>query len=163
MTATAIHPFEQRGLGQAPFRYVGIEAQEMSHGQRVLGSVGGCEVTTQPGGTCAYCGQYIVNMFNVESADGQRFHVGSDCIRKVDAALAAEIAPAIKQRKRDRDNARIAAAKAALPHAASLRSRPHPVPMLAEQGRTLADYCEWLFKHAGTSGSLRAAKIVETA
>ena len=160
---TATHPFEQRGLGQAPFRYVGIEAQEMSHGVRVLGSVGGCEVTTKPGGTCAYCGQYIVNMFNVESADGQRFHVGSDCIRKVDATLAAAIAPAIKQRKRDRDNARIAAAKAALPQAASLRNKPHPNAKLAADGRTLADWCAYMFKHAGTSGSLRAAKVVENA
>ena len=74
---TSIHPFEAAGLGKAPFRYVGTAVQEIGvDGRRVLGHVGGATVTTKPGGTCAYCGTYIVNMFDIESADGNRFTAG---------------------------------------------------------------------------------------
>ena len=139
---TTIHPFEKAGLGKAPFRYIGIEAQEMQYGQRVIGSVGGMTVTTQAGGTCAYCGHYILNMFNVESADGQRFHVGCDCIHKInDAGLIRATQVDQKTLKAAREDARIATAKAALPAAHALRSQPHPNPYHAGQGRTPADYC----------------------
>jgi len=161
---TAMHPFERAGLGKAPFRYVGIEAQEISHGERVIGSVGGCQVTTQPGGTCAYCGHYIVNMFMVESAEGRRFHVGCDCIRKVnDSGLVEACKADQKKAKTERALARIAAAKAALADAHRLQNTPHPTPYHAEQGKTRADYAVWLFANGGVSGQLRAARMVEAA
>jgi|ERR1700738_1102613 len=160
---TAIHPFEKAGLGKAPFRYVGVEAQEMSQGRRVLGSVGGCEVSTTPGGTCAYCSHYILNMFIVESADGNRFHVGCDCILKVDAKLGVEVSKDVKKLKKDREIARIKNAMENLPQAYSLKSQPHPNAYHAEQGKTLWHYVEWLFKNCGKSGQLRAARMVELA
>lgn len=163
--ATAmIHPFEKKGLGKAPFTYVGIEAQEMSKGQRVIGSVGGCEMTTKPGGTCDYCGTYIVNMFVVESSDGNRFHVGCDCIRKVGGDKLVKLVNAdVKKTAKDKMNKRIAEARANLPQAHSLRSQPHPNAHLASEGKNLAHYCEWLFANAGESGQLRATRMVELA
>lgn len=163
MCDTMIHPFEQRGLGKAPFRYVGVEFQEISYGQRVIGSVGGVAVTTKPGGTCAYCGQYIVNMFNVESADGERFHVGCDCIRKVDGKLAKLVDADVKKLKQQREDARIADARAALADAHGLRSQRHPIVWQANEGKTAWDYAAWLFQNAGKSGQLRAARMVELA
>ena len=163
-TQTEVHPFEARGLGKAPFRYVGLQYQEISYGERVIGNVGGCAMTTKPGGTCAYCHAYIVNMFNVESSDGNRFHVGCDCIKKVgDVKLAKQIAPALKKLKASRDAARIAAAKAALPGKTSLAGKPHPNAYAQANGKTLADYCEWLLKNGGTTGRLKAARIIESA
>lgn len=162
-TSAAIHPFEKAGLGKAPFRYVGMVDQEISYGQRVIGSVGGIPIMTKPGGTCDYCGQYIVNMFNVVSADGHKFHVGCDCIHKVDARLEQAIKPDLKKMKAARDKARIEQARADLPNAHLLRNDPHPSPYHAEQGKRLWHYCEWLLKNGGTSGKLRAARMIEAA
>lgn len=45
-----VHCFERAGLGKAPFRYIGIVDQVMSGDNRVIGSIGGCQVETKPGG-----------------------------------------------------------------------------------------------------------------
>lgn len=79
---TMIHCFEAAGLGKAPFVYLGCEYQEISHGERVLGSIGGVAITTRPGGTCQYCGTAIVNLFRIRSSDGNEFIVGSECVLK---------------------------------------------------------------------------------
>lgn len=162
-TQPTIHPFQAAGLGNAPFRYVGVEHQEIAYGERVIGSAGGVPITTKPGGTCAYCRKYIVNLFVVESMDGNRFHVGCDCIRKVNVIGTKAMDKDVKEMKKSREAARIAEAKANLPHAHGLRSQPHPNAFHAANGKTLADYVAWLFKNSGTSGMLRAARMVELA
>jgi len=169
-TAETLHPFEARGLGKAPFRYVGMEHQEISYGQRVIGSAGGIPITTKPGGTCAYCHTYIVNMFQVESSDGNRFHVGCDCIDKVagvapianTAKMGDELKAHKKAIKLARENARIEAAKARADHPA-LKCRPHPNAFRSSEGDTLADYVAWLLRNGGQAGKLKAAHIVEAA
>jgi hypothetical protein len=164
-TMTAVHPFEQSGNGKAPFRYVGIVHQEIAYGEAVVGSVGGCLMTTKPGGTCDYCGQYILNMFRVESADGNRFKVGCDCIAKVDETApvrnVSQMRADIKRMKAERDLARIIQARANMEHAHSLKSQPHPTAFMASNGKTLHDYAGWLFTNGGTAGKLRAARMVE--
>lgn len=159
-TAMAIHPFEKSGLGTAPFRYIGMIHQEISYGE-AIGHINGVEVQTKPGGTCDHCGHYIRDMFRVESSDGQRFKVGCDCIMKVDMVLGRAINQDVKAAKRQRELGRIKAATAALPTAHSLRSEPHPTAWMAQQGATLWHYCEWMLWHAGQSGKLRAARLVE--
>lgn len=81
------HPFERAGLGLAPFRFVGMVEQDKAYGEVILNraefQATGVAVTTKPGGSCAYCGTYIVNMYNVRSADGRTFHVGNDCVERV--------------------------------------------------------------------------------
>lgn len=155
MQATHIHCFEAAGLGKAPFRYTGVEYQDVSYGQRVIGTVGGATVTTKPGGTCAFCGTYIVNMFGVESADGNRFHVGCECIRKTDdAGLIRKLDEDVRRMERAKRLAKKLAKQAAteaycvdilatrLP---ALHALPHPTPARAAQGETLAMWARWMF------------------
>jgi hypothetical protein len=145
-----VHAFEQAGLGKAPFKYAGEQHQEISYGERVIGSAGGIPLTTKPGGTCAYCGQYIVVMHNIQSADGQRFHVGSDCVRKTgDAGLIRRAETTVKQRNKQQRAAKKAAQFQAdrelceRADLSQLANRPHPNEYYAKEGRTLADWAEW--------------------
>lgn len=164
MCQTTIHPFEKAGLGKAPFHYVGMVEQEMKYGERVIGSVGGIEITTKPGGTCEFCGHYILNIFMVESSDGKRFKVGCDCIKKVgDNNLVKLVSKDVKKMKEQREVARIQEAKAALPTAHKLFGQSHPNAYHASQGKTMVHYLEWMFKNAGRSGQLQAARIIEAA
>ena len=68
-----------------------------------------------------------------------------------------------KKAKEAREKARIDEAKAALPTAWELGSKPHPTLWRAQQGETMADWCRWMFVNAGRSGKLNAARVVEQA
>jgi len=172
-TTAGIHRFESAGLGKAPFTYIGEQFQNLAHGQRVLGNVGGCELTTKPGGTCQYCGTAILNLFTVESADGKRFIVGSECVLKTgDKGIIRKVQDAVKkntaQRRIERGNAaalklgiRIQAAADRIGEAQGLKGKPHPNASMARDGMTLFNYVEWLLKNGGTSGRTRAAAMIE--
>jgi hypothetical protein len=67
-----IHPFEEAGLGLAPFRFESLTES--------VRNVGGC---IQPTGHCHYCYTGIRYCCNIRSADGKRFVVGTDCVRKL--------------------------------------------------------------------------------
>jgi ferredoxin len=68
-----IHAFEKSGLGKAPFAYVGF-FQGKAHADEFTGSQG-CTA-------CAYCSTGITNCFQIESSDGKKFIVGSECVKK---------------------------------------------------------------------------------
>jgi len=148
-----MHIFEEAGLGIAPFTYMGLEYQEIKYGERSLGSVGGVEMTTKPGGTCAYCGQYIVNMFKIRGSDGSEFHVGSDCVLKTgDKGLLQPVKVAIATKRKLQAMARREGkllADTCLSvymvenHADALRAFDHPNEAMAKAGKTLLDYCQW--------------------
>lgn len=176
MTKTDVHTFEMAGLGKAPFRYVGMVAQDIEYGRRRLNSRDeAVSVTTAPGGTCDACGTYIVDMFRIVSSDGQESVVGCDCILKVaqtvqerkkfDAdvkALKKVKAQVAAEKKKLRDKARVQAAIERLPFVCgTLAEQPHPQKFLASQGKTLLNYVRWMFDNAGLSGQVQAAKIVE--
>lgn len=80
-----IHPFEEAGLGKAPFRCIGVERRvgpiKCADGSEI-GSPG------QPMGSCDYCGTGIADCFTIQSGDGKRFIVGCDCVAKASAAHA---------------------------------------------------------------------------
>lgn len=167
---TTIHKFEAAGLGKAPFKYVGMVDQQIAHGERVIGNVGGVQMTTKPGGSCAYCGQYIINMFNVESADGHKFHVGCDCITKVgDAGLIKLVQADVKKMKA----AKAKAAKAAKQeeaaeyvadmlavHGDKLAHLPHPNEYRTSLGDSFTDYVKWL---VANGYAVKAAMVIENA
>lgn len=68
----ALHLFERAGMGKAPFRVKGY--------------------SKTPGTTCDYCGTPCVYVALIESADGQKWKVGCDCVHKVgDAGLLQHI------------------------------------------------------------------------
>lgn len=158
MMAQEIHKFEAAGLGKAPFRFIGMSENMWSPASGV---------PAKPGGCCRYCFQGIRYEFWVESADGHRFSVGCDCIRKVESKgskLLTDAERKFRREKREREHrafmARIESVRAALDADPTLLTdRPHP----KIEGKTLRDYAEWLLRHAGDAGRIRACKMVEEA
>jgi len=173
--ADKIHPFEARGLGHAPFRFVGMVQQDICYGEAILNRAEyertGVSLTTKPGGTCAYCGTYIQRMFDVQSADGYKFHVGSDCILKCgQASLISAVRRATRALGRARKAKRAEALKVELAGMlvdpairARLASLPHPNAYRAEGGATLADWADWMAENAGAAGRSRLAKAIKKA
>ena len=74
-----MHVFTRSNLGSAPFRCVGVFTKVgpivMSDGTQV-GSPG------QAMGVCAHCGTGIADCYQIKSADGHTFVVGSSCVEK---------------------------------------------------------------------------------
>lgn len=98
---STIHPFEAAGLGQSPFRFLGISEKVY------VACLGAPE---QPGGTCDYCGTGIRYCCHIRSADKKEFVVGCDCVRKLDREdnklLTAMERAEAKLKKEKRDAAR---------------------------------------------------------
>jgi hypothetical protein len=167
-TTQTVHKFEAAGLGKAPFKYIGMEIQDIAYGEAVISRAGGILVTTKPGGSCAYCGTYIVNMFNIESADGKKFHVGSECVNKTgDAGLkkvvAAEVRKMNTERRHAREKVQVVEGEAFIERAdvvAFMKSMPSPVAWRAAKGDTYADYVAFALGNAGKSGTIRITRAV---
>lgn len=174
-TNTGIHIFERAGLGKAPFKYVGMIEQDLCYGEVILNRADfektGVRVTTKPGGSCDYCGAYIVNMFKIVSSDGKTFKVGSDCVHKTgDAGLKKIVDAKVREmnakRAAARDAQKIDAARAGLAREdvrAALSAKPHPMTWRAEKGETMLTMAEWYMTNAGTKGKLGIAKVVAEA
>jgi hypothetical protein len=161
---TGTHPFEEAGLGKAPFRLRAV-VERRCDGVTV-GYAG------QPAGCCKYCYQGIAICCVIESADGKLFDVGSDCVRKVyrDDNIPADqlvrtVEDEVKRCKNkariDRETIRIENAKAELDTCRALgdalSDKPHPVRLQD----TLLDSVGYLFKWGGHSGQMRATRIIE--
>lgn len=160
-----VHSFEAAGLGQAPFKVVGFESTADRIGEMTQRAAKGLMYTTNPcGGTCAYCGQAIFNVFVIQAADGKKFKVGSDCVKKAGDAgiklVASSVINAVARDKRQAtDDAKIAAGKELLPSVrAKLAGKPHPTN--PREDRSLLTYVEFLFANAGREGQVKAAFIV---
>lgn len=114
-TPETVHPFEAAGLGKAPFRFIGMIRQDIHEtadgGEEVRVEIDGITFSTKPGGSCAYCGTYIKNMYEIESADRIRFHVGCDCVHKTTPAKS-ELAVAVKAAEKEHTKALATARKA---------------------------------------------------
>lgn len=172
VTEHGVHAFERAGLGKAPFRFVGPEDQDLCYGERILNRAEyertGIRCATKPGGSCAYCGTYIVVMCNVESADGRSFHVGTDCIEKVGTAGMRRVvnetmakrrrAKAAGKRAKDRETLTALLADDSV--RALLASKPHPSKWGADNGRTLLDWAEWMLSNGGGQAHAKAIKAV---
>lgn len=104
-----IHVFQKAGLGLAPFRCVGMASipspslaeqnpTAYNNALAMLPRGIGC-------GSCQYCGTAIMHNFIIESSDGHRFVVGSDCVAKTgDAGLMQQVKRErvrVKQEKRE--------------------------------------------------------------
>jgi len=169
MTTAILHPFEAAGLGQAPFRYVGMVESRAPVGDGHF----------KPGSSCDYCGTAIRYCCKIRSVDGRTFKVGTDCVFKtcieVDTSLAlavrkamADLAYEKREAKRraewEKLSARLTAARAILAVSPSLfADRPHPNAYFASQGLTLRDYYEFLMKSGGESGRVSACRAIEVA
>jgi hypothetical protein len=150
MMTTLIHVFEKAGLGKAPYRYLGCEK---SIYQACVGA------PIQPASTCNYCGTAIMYKFWLESADGKKFWVGSDCIFKSgDAGLKHAIDADVRKYQKEVRDSRTAALVdtfeaflKANPTFFADDKRPHPYAFYAAQGKTQGDYNRFCYEHAGPS------------
>ena len=80
-----VHIFTRSGLGLAPFRCIGV-FQDIGPKTLADGSQVGSE--GQAMGSCAHCGTGIADCYQIQSADGKTFSVGSSCVEKTgDAGL----------------------------------------------------------------------------
>lgn len=163
-TASAIHPFEKRGLGRAPFRCIG------SYESKFQAIPGDPSCPVQPGSSCDYCGNGIMNVFVIKSADGKKFKVGCDCVAQtVQACAKTELErgaramlAAVNKIKTAAANSRkdtvIAAARAKLEaNAGALES----LTIEMRGSRNALEYLRWMFANAGRTGKLRAVKLLD--
>lgn len=146
MTTPTIHVFERAGLGKAPYTFRGVEVQSTG---------------------CQYCGTAILFKFWLESVDGKRFFVGSDCIFKSgDAGLRRVIEPIVKQHMKDVQDARFKALIAKFDaylvanptYWQDANPGPHPYPWYARQGKTMGDYKRFCYEHSGLASKSKIAR-----
>lgn len=159
------HKFERAGLGKAPFRVTGFSREVF---QAIPGDPN-CPI--QPGTSCDYCGQGIMYVAWILSADGKRFKVGTNCVEQtgdrglIKAAKTAE-AKILRERRWNKNAEKVDAIKAMLADpavAATLASHPHPREWAAKQGKTLLDWAEWMMQNAGVRGKIEVGKVVAAA
>lgn len=161
-TTTATHIFERAGLGLAPFRVVGFE-------HKTFQACPGAPI--QCGGSCDYCSNAISHFCWIASADGNRFKVGCDCVKKTgDRGLRAKVDAFERQADRAKRAAKAIANKSEVAAAltdpatrAALATVPHYNPSCAARGMTALDACEWMLARAGAKGIGEAAKMIRRA
>lgn len=138
-----LHPFEAAHLGKAPFRFIGMNNPKYQSGGLIR------ETHHKCGGTCDYCGTHIVYEFIIESADGKRFIVGSDCVFKTDNGnLSREVL--VQKRKIDKERSLI---KKLAPKVAVVNNDIVPYgKYLGEKFSDVAvkdiDYIIWLYQNS---------------
>lgn len=158
-----LHPFEKAGLGQAPFRLIGVTQNWFT--------VPGVPEATKPGSSCDYCGTGIAYEFWIVSADGKKHKVGCDCILRIhqdDPQLATTAQAHQKRLERDlrheKEATRIEDARRKLQGKrlrATLDCIPHPYGRQAAQGYSALDWCEWMLANAGNTGGMRVARYLD--
>jgi ribosome-binding protein aMBF1 (putative translation factor) len=165
-----IHPFEARGLGKAPFRFAGQIHQDLCYGEAILNRAEyektGIALTTQPGGTCDYCGTAIKKMYQIVSSDGKTFKVGCDCVMKTgDHKLKKAISAVVRAEQKKTREAKKVAVKAEY---AALLADPDTKQKLAgktvqtfTQTRDMFSYYEFMFKACGAAGMSRYLKALK--
>ena len=163
MDAGDVHVFEAAGLGKAPFRLAGYHEDR---GPKMIGAMTQVGRPGQAMGTCAYCGASIAHVFTIESSDGRRFTVGSECVRKTgNGGLRAAVNRKLREARICKEEARIQNSHEVWNACSKLRdlacSLPHPNAGMAHDGLTLADYIVWMFDNAGHSGLLKVARVIE--
>ena len=166
----AVHPWERCGLGVAPYRCVGsaVVTYQACHGAPV-----------QPGSSCDYCGQGIMNVYSVQAACKSVFKVGCDCVRKT-CSEKEGVRTAVETADRKHRNAlakvsrdkRDAAAKDALAtlraeHEFALAAMPHPraadttpgsASNLYFSGMSALDWLDFMLKACGATGRAKLLK-----
>jgi hypothetical protein len=153
------HPFERAGLGKAPFKYVG-------NAELVFIAYPGA--TPRAGGSCDYCYTAIRDAYYIVSADGKKFKVGCDCVRKLcvdkrDPILVAVNKARAAQAKANKESRVRFAIEAFETDETLLTDKPHPMAWAKGKGLTARDFAVWMLKNAGLTGKLKVAREIEAA
>lgn len=173
LDTSTVHPFERRGLGKAPFYYIGVSEKI---GPIVISNRDGVTTTIgapgQPMGTCAYCLIGIAECHHVRSSDGKKFTVGCDCIRRVYGDERAPLRSAAEAASRKLRNAaarkrravkatdareQLEALLADEANCAKLAALPGP------QFGTLLEHAQWMLQNARGTGHMAALKRCKAA
>ncbi len=164
---TKVHVFEKAGLGKAPFQLVGIERKV---GPIQIGPNDFVGAPGQPMGSCDFCGNGIAECCVIQDSQGKKFIVGNVCVGKTgDYFLIYKTRQAVRDLRNElrhkREEKRILEAKEMMKNPEIwdlLSADPHPSAHLDWAKRlTLWDWVEWMMSHAGNSGMIRAAKVIE--
>lgn len=150
------HAFEVAGLGQGPFRYIGMSENVITYP----------DGTQKAGGSCDYCGTGIRFECVIVSKDGKRSKVGCECIRKVgDAGLlkAYKSSPEFRAHQRKLRAQKASAVRAEIhtilaANRARLETQPHPLGFInRETGAPLTawDDAQWYLSRCGDAGHAR--------
>ena len=155
--STSIHKFEKAGLGKAPFQVVGNFESKF---QAVPGDPN-CPI--QPGSSCDYCGQGIMDVYVVCSSDGRKFKVGCECVYKTgDAGMKKVVNSHKAKASKAREVGRISGLEMRLADDQELRallaSKPHPRDFA---GQTLLDQVEWMMANSGHAGKIKTVRMVD--
>lgn len=160
----AVHPWERCGLGVAPYRCVGAAVVTYQACR---------DAPVQPGSSCDYCGQAIMNVYSVQAKCGSVFKVGCDCVAKT-CSDKEGVRTVIEHQDRKRRNAQAKAArdrrddanKAALKtireeNAERLAAMPHPSaapdkPWFA--AKTALDWLDFMMRACGSKGRAELIK-----
>lgn len=166
-----VHVFETAGLGKAPFKFV--EVRELRGPLKIMDKNGNWtgEESGSPGqpmGCCKFCSQGIAICCFIESADGKRFMVGSDCVEKTGDRGLGKVKTVVAQYKREqslaKERVRVAQLALRLSGDADLRallsSKPHPQQWRRDEGESLLDSVEWFMANAGHTGKLKMVRMV---
>lgn len=169
-----VHPFEQAGLGAAPFRFVGCYEDR---GPKIISVANGVThqvgAPGQPMGTCSYCGQGIAICCEILSADGKRFIVGSDCVNRTHqegTRVRSDAERAVRSMKAEAKRAKfrelLAAGRDRLANDEGLRARlaslPSPNEYRASKGDTRLNWAEWMLANAGTNGRTEVLNYIKS-
>lgn len=156
------HAFEVAGLGAAPFRFVGMSENAITHP----------DGTTQAGGCCAYCYTGIRFECRVVSADNKSFVVGSNCIAKVGDTGLLKAYKTSPDFRRHQAKLRAVKAKAVFETLSALiaskkeefAAKPHPygfVDRVTGTPMTYLDYINYSFDRCGAAGRAGMLKAMQ--
>ena len=155
------HPFTFT-LGEGPYKYVGFGKISISETQ---GAVYHGVAMDSGCGTCDHCGHGIMNIYVVETADGKRHGVGSECILKFkndgDFTNLTDFEREIKQQKRkagqvNREKQRVKLKQEVEKLVEENKEMLSLINIIGKRTQTARDYCDWYLK---TGHSLNAYKI----
>jgi hypothetical protein len=157
-----IHQFEKAGLGKAPFHLVNVESKYFE--------IPGHPETRKPGASCEFCGRPIAECCIIEDANGKRFHVGNECVKKTgDAGLIDSISRNLARLRREKKAALSEELRKecklllATPKIFSvLSATPHKNEYYASQGKTMLDYYQFMVENASQSRVIYLLRELKT-
>lgn len=162
-----MHPFEKEKLGKPPYRVTGVEVKVGPIRQvQPNGLVLEIGAPGQPMGCCQYCSTGIKYCYWIESADGNTFYTGSECVLKAakegrDNALKQQVNRMLTAEKNEKADQRIEAAQQAIVEDQELRDRLEAVEVNGHFKQSQLQQINWFMKNAGRAGKLKMARIIE--
>jgi hypothetical protein len=165
-TTNAVHPFSH--LGQAPYRFLGLETLEDREAKNQdKCNAGEIYTTNMSGGSCDHCGTEISNVCRFVSADGKRFKVGCDCAEKAldnESDAVAKRAVDYAHRKHQGKIRKVRALRNYLADKAAVEAMLPALAAVASPNRpaeTAADWAQWMLANAGKAGVSKCRKMAQ--